>query len=686
MKPRKLAPRAIIVALILLAGVYYLYPTIRFNNLRKSEEAEAHVIAQKMGVSFPFVIEALYREDAALIDKLNSVEIDETTRADLQKRIQRLQAANRDKLAKYRKKAIKQGLDLQGGMHMTLEVDVVQLLRNLARQRDPRLDKILVEIESQMNADASLEFERVLSEVFEAEGVKLSQYYGEPGESNSTVMNFLTKQADDAINRSLEILRNRIDQFGVSEPTIQKQGSRRILLELPGIQDEARARDLIGRTALLEFKLLCDAEKAQNTLKSIDAYLAAKSGSLTRSQSEEMTAKDTTIVAPDTSSAIDLAVALGGDTSKVGDTTAVSIEGGATPFSGLLRGMRGDVAIPLENVRKVRDYLADRGVQATLPDGVQFLWGAKPEVAGDGKEYLILYLVKSNCELTGSALSDARVDISSGGNNPTAAGQSVVSLELNRQGARTFSRVTGANVQKRLAIVLDDKIYMAPVIRSKIPNGRAVIEGMGNVEEANDIAIVLRAGALPTSVVIAEERTVGPSLGRDSIRRGLVSAFTSALLVIIFMGIYYRLSGWIANLALALNMILLFAGMAFLGATGLGATLSLPGIAGIALTIGMAVDANVLIFERIREELETGKTVFHAVSAGYDRAFVTILDSNLTTLISGVILLQFGAGPIRGFAVTLCIGLVANLFTAVMVTRLIYDWWLSRRTVVSLSI
>lgn len=682
MKPRKLTPRAIVAALVLLAGLYYLYPTFRYSQLKTREDAEAQLIAQKMGVSFPFVIEALYREDSALLDKLHSLsDLDPAVKSDIETRVASLQTLHREHMVSVRKKAIKQGLDLQGGMHLVLEVDIVQLLRNLARQRDARLDGILATIEQELGDDAARDFESIVTEVFDREGVKLSQYYGEPGESNATVLGVLSKQADDAINRSLEILRNRIDQFGVSEPSIQKQGSRRIVLELPGIQDQTRARDLIGRTALLEFKLVADQEKLQSVLRIIDNVLAG--GAVAP-------AADTTTVAAtatDSVEAVDLTAELKGESATAAtDTAAMTVESGATPFSSLLRGIRGDIAVPAENVRKVRDYLANPKVQSQIPDGFQFLWSAKAEAAGDGNEYQLLYIVKSNSELTGAALSDARVDIGGGGNDPTSAGQPVVSLSLNRNGARTFSRVTGANIEKRLAIVLDDKIYMAPVIRSKIPNGRAVIEGTASVEEANDLAIVLRAGALPTSVVIEEERTVGPSLGRDSIKRGTISALIGALFTILFMAFYYRWSGWIANLALMLNVFLLLAGMALFGAAGLGATLSLPGIAGIALTIGMAVDANVLIFERIREELLTGKTVYNAVSAGYDRAFITILDSNLTTLIAGLVLLQFGAGPVRGFAVTLCVGLVANLFTAVFVTRLIYDWYLSKRNVTSLSI
>ncbi len=684
MKPRKLAPRAIIITLVLLAGLFYLYPTFRYSQLKTREEAEAQVIAQKMGVSFPFVIEALYREDAVLLDKLNSLtDLDASTKADIGSRITKIQTLHRDQMAGLRKKAIKQGLDLQGGMHLVLEVDVVQLMRNLARQRDARLDKLLGTIQQQLNDDATRDFETVVVDVFDAEDVKLSQYYGEAGESNTTVISMITKQADDAINRSLEILRNRIDQFGVSEPTIQKQGSRRIVLELPGIQDQSRARDLIGRTALLEFKLVADQEKTQLILKNIDRVLAGSSPISPTTEAQATAANGS-----DTVAAMDLTAEMNAEAgASTTDTSAIAMESGATPFSGLLRGIRGDVAVPTESMRQVRDYLANPMVQSQIPDGVQFLWGAKAEPAGDGKEYNLLYLVKTNSELTGAALSDARVDIGGGGgNDPNAAGQPVVSLSLNRDGARTFSRVTGANIQKRLAIVLDDKIYMAPVIRSKIPNGRAVIEGSADVEEANDLAIVLRAGALPTSVVIEEERTVGPSLGRDSIRKGTTSALIGALLTIFFMSIYYRWSGTMAGFAMLLNLFLLMAGVAFFGASGLGASLTLPGMAGIALTIGMAVDANVLIFERIREELETGKSVFHAVSAGYDRAFVTILDSNLTTMIAGLVLLQFGTGPVRGFAVTLCVGLLANLFTSVTITRFLYDWYLTRKNITTLSI
>ncbi|MCF7810279.1 protein translocase subunit SecD [bacterium] len=692
MKPRKLLPRVIVIVIILLFAGYYLFPTLRFGNLTDTEEKISREVAEEMGVNYAYVIENLNKDESILRDKLaETKDLNDEQRKSITEKLDYLQGELRDDIGKYRKSAVKKGLDLQGGMHLLLEVDVVQLMRNLARQRDTKLENILVKIDNELNENPQANFNELVVQVFKKENLKLSQYFGEAGESDATVLSYLSKQADDAINRSLEILRNRIDQFGVSEPSIQKQGSRRIVLELPGVQDPSRARDLIGRTALLEFKLLIDPEKAQQFLKDVDAYLAERNKS-TDSTSFETVEATTTEEAEETiaeDDAFDFSAEVEGDTGvgAESDTGTVDFEiAEEAPLTSLLRGVRGDIAVPAENLQQVRSIFADPGIDKILPDGSEILWSAKPEAAGDGKEYYLFYVLKSEAELLGSALSDARVDIGSGYNNPGRAGQPVVSLSMNRQGARKFARVTGANIDKRLAIVLDDKVYMAPNIRSKIPNGRAIIEGTANVDEANDLAIVLRAGALPTSVIVEEERTVGPSLGRDSIQKGTNSAIIGIVLVIIFMVIYYGMSGVIANIALLLNIALIFAGLSFFGAMGMGATLSLPGIAGIILTIGMAVDANVLIFERIREELDTGKTVWHAISAGYDRAFTTILDANVTTLIAALVLLQFGTGPIKGFAVTLAIGIVCSLFTAIVVTRLIFDYITSKKTLTRLSI
>ncbi len=719
MKQRKLTTRFVIILLILVFAVLLLRPTFLYETVRRKEEENARWIAHRMGVSYAYVIENLNRDASILRDKLAELELDPAVKDSIAERLKYLQDVLNEKALKYRKKAIKRGLDLQGGMHIVLEVDLVQLMRNLARQHDPRLDRILKQVDAEVTNDPQADINEIITRVFKAEGIRLSQYFGEPGESDSKVLGYLSEQAEDAIDRSLEILRNRIDQFGVSEPSIQKHGSRRIVLELPGVQDPARARDLIGRTALLEFKLLADGEKAQQFLKDMDAYLAAKMKSEPASgtggeepsiqfpdEEPGMQGSDSTATAAKVKTAegkpseeqagsdssetaeapLDLSATAEGETAAAAEeTTAVGEEFKAAPFTSLLRRVGSDIAVPVENINRVRNILADPKVDEILPEGTELLWSAKPEKVG-GTEYSLLYLLKADPELTGKALTDARVDISSGYSNPGSAGKPIVNLQMNRRGARKFARVTGANVDKRLAIVLDDRVYMAPVIRSKIPNGRAIIEGMSDIDEANDIAIVLRAGALPTSVVIEEERTVGPSLGRDSIRKGQSSVLIGIMMVIAFMAFYYGMSGVIADFALCLNIVLIFSGLAFFGAMGMGASLSLPGIAGIILTIGMSVDANVLIFERIREELATGKTVWHAIAAGYDRAFTTILDANVTTLIAALVLLQFGTGPIKGFAVTLSIGIVCSFFTAIVVTRLIFDFITSRRTLERLSI
>ena len=699
MKPRKLTPRFVIVVLILLLVGYYLFPTFRFNSLNRQEEDIARQIADEMGMPYAYIIENLNKDESILRNKLEEIEgLTSEQRESVTAKLNVVQGDLRKKIMKARKKAVKRGLDLQGGMHLLLEVDLVQLMYNLARERDPRLDRILKLIDERLRLYPQANFKDVVTQCFSDENLKLSQYFGEAGESDGTVLDYIDKQADDAIDRSLEILRNRIDQFGVSEPSIQKQGSRRIVLELPGVQDPSRARDLIGRTALLEFKLLTDPEKVQQFLQDIDKLIisrkkAEETASIDLEAGFEVVDEDEKALTTDTTQAVDeepfdFSAEVEKDIAGAeSDTGAVDFEiAEEAPFTSLLRGVRGDVAVPSENLQQVRTILADPEVGKLLPEGSQYIWSAKPELAGDGEEYHLLYVLKSEAELIGSALTDARVEIGSGYNNPGQAGQPVVSLTMNRKGARKFARITGANIDKRLAIVLDDRVYMAPNIRSKIPNGRAIIEGSASVDEANDLAIVLRAGALPTSVVVEEERTVGPSLGRDSIRKGTNSAVIGMIIVVIFMAIYYGMSGMIANVALLLNIALIFGGLAFFGAMGMGATLSLPGIAGIILTIGIAVDANVLIFERIREELETGKTVWHAIAAGYDRAFVTILDANVTTLIAAIVLLQFGTGPLRGFAVTLAIGIVASLFTAIVVTRLIFDYITSRKTLTRLSI
>lgn len=381
----------------------------------------------------------------------------------------------------------------------------------------------------------------------------------------------------DAVDRAVEVIRNRIDQFGVTEPLIAKQGDKWIVVQLPGIKDPVRAKELIGKTALLEFCLVSN-----------DPALA--------------------------------------------DITTKMRELGLTP----------------------QQATADPEISKMIPED---------HFIAESKEDNRYYILKK-ASLTGAYLVNAKVELATGG-----FGYPHVSLEFDKDGAKLFADITGSNIDRNLAIVLDGVVQSAPVIRSRIPDGRAIIEGNFNADDAKLLATVLRAGALPAPVNIIEERTVGPSLGDDSIKKGFISAIIGVVLVVLFIFIYYGFSGLIADFALILNLIILLAIMA-----KFQFVLTLPGVAGIALILAMAVDANVLILERIREELAVGKTARVAVDAGYQKAFKTILDSNLTTLIVAVFLFQFGTGPIKGFAVTLTIGLCVSMFTAIVVTKLIYDF------------
>jgi preprotein translocase subunit SecD len=487
------------------------------------------------------------------------------------------------------------GLDLQGGMHLVLEVNTDKVvesaierygqeLRDLVRKNQiqniqverPGPFRIAVKVQG---AENIAKFKVLLEK--ELRDLRLSNR-SEDAESYAVLLDLPDNEVAHikklAVDQALETIRNRIDQFGVAEPDIRRQGENRILVQLPGIQDTQRAKDLIGKTALLEFKLVDETHDVNAAL------------------------------------------------------------------------------------------------QGSIPPGSEILYKVDEDRATK-RTTRTPFLLKKSALLTGAALTDARVQLDS------QYGEPYVSIEFDKTGARTFERLSGENVGKRLAIVLDNKVYSAPTIQEKIAGGKARITGRFSMDEARDLAIILRAGALPAPVTTLEERTVGPSLGADSIRSGLISILVGGLLVIVFMGIYYKLSGWLADFEVLLDLILIGAGLA-----AFGATLTLPGLAGVILTIGMAVDNNVLIYERIREELRLGKTARGAVDAGFDRATTTIMDANITTLISAVVLFQFGTGPIKGFAVTLSIGVIASMFTAIVVSRLIFNYFLDVRKIKRLSI
>ncbi|MFH1143493.1 MAG: protein translocase subunit SecD [Candidatus Eisenbacteria bacterium] len=447
-----------------------------------------------------------------------------------------------------------------------------------------------------------------------------------------------------AMERAIQILRNRVDRFGVAEPTIQPQGEDRIVVELPGLLDRERALNLIGQTALLEFKLAKEGPEASRALERLDQALAVRQ----QSASLEADSEGVEFLHP----LLDL-----------------------MPFYPEMP--LGAGFIPETEYARAESLLTSVEVDSILPIDTQLLWGATPEVF-QGYSGRLLYVLERKPQMTGAGVSSAVHRIGLDQTRPNAAG---VSFTPNSDGARRFRRVTGQNVGRSLAIILDEKVVSAPRIAGRIPAGRGQITGSFTDQQAKDLAIVLQAGALPAPIRIIQEMTVGPSLGADSIRMGLQAAAIGAALVILFMVVYYRASGLIAICALTLNMLFLMAALA-----GMRATLTLPGIAGMALTIGMSVDANVLILERIREEMRAGKKVRSAIDAGYGRAFRAILDSNVTTLISSGVLWWIATGPVQGFATTLFIGILANLYTAVMVTRMVYDIYTSKTESESLSI
>jgi len=445
-------------------------------------------------------------------------------------------------------------------------------------------------------------------------------------------------------------------------------GKKRIIVELAGIDDPQRAKDIIHNTALLEFVLLKDAEYTQDIINRIDAAVK-------RINPEEISQLDTAVVSNTTSSDKEISVSellgITEENTNSADSSVLVDENLAAdkPFSALLRNLGWDIGVPVENYYAVNKILNDPEVKRILPNDLRILFsGHSKEVQtndGGKAKYYSLFFVNREAGMTGEAVKEAKAEL--GSVSSEKMGQPIVNVRMNAEGTKTWARLTGANVDKRLAIVLDNKVQMAPRIQNKIPNGRTVVEGFANLQEAQDIEIVLKAGALPAPIDIIEERTVGASLGADSIERGIRSMLIGLALVALFIIIYYRGAGTIAIATLVLNIFFVLSILA-----SLRATLTLPGIAGLVLTMGMAVDANVLIFERIREEFLKGKTIRSAVDNGYSRAFITILDANLTTLITALVLWQYGSGPIRGFAVTLFWGIIFNFVSGYFISRTIF--------------
>tara|TARA_R110002072_G_scaffold64203_5_gene159740 strand:+ start:77014 stop:78663 length:1650 start_codon:yes stop_codon:yes gene_type:complete len=523
------------------------------------------------------------------------------------------------------KSKISLGLDLQGGLYMVLGIDFNKVYKDEVSGYTRRIVNILKDEgisatlgETVIGEDESdprsiinitsvgeVEKAKTLEKKYFASVLRLTS---ENGTRLEYALSQVTKTTieEQAVSKSIEVIRNRIDEFGVTEPEIFSQGSNRIVVLLPGVKDIERAKDLIGKTAKLEFKMVNDV-----------VSMATIQGWLTKAKESGINYK------------------------------------AGTRFS---------------------DYLAtlNEHLKKDFPPGFELAFEKTVSKANNEIETMIPYLVEKNSKLSGEALQDARVQIDQQKNQP------YVSLEFKTQGAKTFEELTGQNIGKRMAIVLDGNVYSAPNIQTKIAGGRAQITlGQGGfnklMKEARDLALVLRAGALPVQLEFEEQRTVGPSLGHDSITKARVAGLIGAALVFIFIFIYYRIAGGIAIMTLSMNILFVLACL-----VGFEATLTLPGIAGIALTIGMAVDANIIIYERIREEVRKGVSNYKAVETGFDQAFWTILDANITTALAGICLLNFGTGPIRGFAVTLLIGIISTVYSSYFVGKLLFEFYMNK--------
>ena len=688
---KRIGGKLLLVILPLIFAVFLLYPSYKAYNLQQEKD----VAMQKA---------------AKAETPTDSLQI-----------MEKFQQRYGDELTDAKESALKLGLDLRGGMYVTLEVDVVKLIEESAQSE--AIDETFLKVIQATEEDVETSDEPALdlflenfNEIARPKGKSLISYFDisdirEPSEEK--IVEQLQSNALSAIDQALEVMRQRIDQYGLTEPNIQKQGNRRILLELPGVEDEAQIRKLLQTTARLEFKLVRNNDQIVKAFYNIDEYLAQKRKR--QEKRDEITDTEPVIEPADT---LQKAVAgeesstlTGGEsgTMTAADTAAIDT---TNPYAGLeedealakyqadhpftrlfstlfLQGEgraaryvpidyatetfpQGDYLFRIseDSLDKFRAYLRMPEIQGMIPYDLEVLPSAKPEyTAEDGTEVFGIYGVKKDAELTGDVITNAFVDYDPTSNTP------MVIMRMNNEGGDRWARITGANIGKRIAIVLDDRVYSAPNVQDRISGGSSQITGMEDTKEASLIVTILKAGALKAPVRIIQERIVGPSLGEDSIRSGITASIIAIFLVILYMAFYYNRGGLVADFAVMLNVIIILAILA-----AFNATLTLPGIAGIILTIGMAVDANILIFERIREEIDKGRSLDSAKDEGFSKALSAILDTNITTFITGLILFYFGSGPIQGFAMTLMIGILATLFTAIMVSRAIIEMFLTSGT------
>jgi len=642
--------------------------------------------------------------------------------------------------------SIKLGLDLRGGMYVTMEVDLIKLIEESAYSEaidetfQEVLDRTTKQLEASPDKDAIDLFKANFDKIARPRGKTLLSYFylgNQKDVSESKIIDKLNESAKEAIDQAQEVIRQRIDQYGVAEPNIQKQGNRRIILELPGVQNKEGMRALLQTTARLEFNLVRNNDSIVTAFKRIDTYLynqavkrgKIKGGSLITDSLDPLAIvnsgkEDSTKAAENNSKPADNK-SLAKNEVKKADVKPAKDEKPATektdsgkskkgkdtnnPYAGLTEkekvkkyqiehpftslfatyflSSRDQQMVPVnytvaefpkgeysfriskDNMDKFRLLLKTPAIQQLIPGEYKVAIDAKPDARLMKQKIAVydFYCLKKKPELTGDVVTDAGATVDQ------ASGQAMVLMYMSPDGADQWGVITGKNLKKRIAIVLDDYVYSAPTVQTKITGGSSQITGMADLDEANRLKIVLKAGALKAPVKIIEERIVGPSLGQDSINSGVTASIVAMFAIVLFMFIYYTKAGLVADYAVFVNILLIIALL-----TALKGTLSLPGIAGMILTMGMAVDANVLIFERCREELLRGRSLKSAVDEGFRKAFASVIDTHITTAITALILLWLGSGTIRGFATNVLIGIITTLFTVILVSRAMIEISLAR--------
>ena len=584
------------------------------------------------------------------------------------------------------------GLDLKGGMNVMMEVSTVDVVRALAGHTDDptfnkAIDLALQNQKTTTNRDfVSLFYDAILSI---DPNVQLASYFNlqlrdriKISDGNDQVIKVVREEAGSAYDRTYEILRNRIDKFGVAQPTIQQlRASERILVELPGVKDPDRVRKLLQGTAQLEFWSTYECAEAMHYLEDANSYLASVSKSDEEAPAADQEQQEVAMTAEDSllsqlsNAPVDESMA---DAQMMKDNPLFALLQPNIDPQTRQYSQGPVVGYAVQKDRAAVNEMIEKAIEKKIIDSrlIKFLWSAKP--ISDKSDVYALYAIKvttrdGSALLDGGVITDARQDFSSMGGNE-------ISMTMNSEGAREWKRITGENVGKCVAIVLDDLVYSAPVVNGEIAGGRSSITGQFTLEEAKDLANILKSGKLPAPAVIVQEAIVGPSLGQESIHRGLISFILAFIVVLIYMVVFYNRAGWVSVIALITNIFLLMGVLA-----SIGSVLTMPGIAGIVLTMAMAVDGNVIIYERIKEELRAGKSLMTSVDEGFHNAYSAIIDGQVTTFLLGLVLIVFGSGPVQGFAVTLCIGIVTSLFTSIFITRLCIDWMMNHNKKLSFS-